>query len=101
MTDWNIEQVWAVLLPFLQKYGKAKKGDMMKLFGDHISEKQLRNYIDQLKTIDWLRSEGIKGQTTYYIGEKYKAESNRINEALRLGLQIQKLGEDLSAGKGG
>jgi len=101
MTDWNIEQVWAVLLPFLQKYGKAKKGDMMKLMGDHISEKQLRNYIDQLKAIDWLRSEGIKGQTTYYIGEKYKAESNRINEALRLGLQIQKLGEDLSAGKGG
>ena len=101
MTDWNIEQVWAVLLLFLQKYGKAKKGDMMKLMGDHISEKQLRNYIDQLKAIDWLRSEGIKGQTTYYIGEKYKAESNRINEALRLGLQIQKLGEDLSAGKGG
>ena len=101
MTDWNIEQVWAVLLPFLQKYGKAKKGDMMKLFGDHISEKQLRNYIDQLKTIDWLRSEGIKGQTTYYIGEKYKAESNRINEALRLGLQIQKLEENLSPRKGG
>lgn len=94
MTDWNKEQVWAVLLPYLKKYGKAKKADMMKLLGDRISEKQLRNYIEELKAAEWLRVEGTKGQTTYHIGDKFKNDQELINKALMLGLdELKKKGE--------
>lgn len=30
-TDWDINQVWAVILPFLQKYGKANAQILRKL----------------------------------------------------------------------
>lgn len=94
MTDWNRDQVWAVLLPYLQKYGKAKKSDMIKLLGDHISDKQLRNYIDELKAVDWIKAEGMKGQTTYYIGDKFKNDQEIMNKAMTIGMEeLKKRGE--------
>ena len=85
MTDWDLNQVWAVLYPFLRKYKKAKKSDMNKLIGEHISDKQLRNIVKQLKDMGWLRSEGVKSQTTYYVGDAYNegdAVTNNMIEAL-------------------
>lgn len=85
MTDWDLNQVWAVLYPFLRKYKKAKKSDMNKLIGEHISDKQLRNIVKQLKDMGWLRSEGVKSQTTYYVGDTYNegdAVTNNMIEAL-------------------
>lgn len=94
MTDWSRDQVWAVLLPYLQKYGKAKKSDMIKLLGDHISDKQLRNYIDELKAVDWIKAEGMKGQTTYYIGDKFKNDQEIMNKAMTIGMEeLKKRGE--------
>lgn len=86
MTDWDLNQVWAVLYPFLRKYKKAKKSDMNKLIGEHISDKQLRNIVKQLKDMGWLKSEGVKSQTTYYVGDAYNegdAVANNMIEALR------------------
>lgn len=54
--------MWAVLLPYLQKYSKAKKSDIIKLLGDNISDKQLYNYIDELKTVNWIKAKGMKGR---------------------------------------
>lgn len=85
MTDWDLNQVWAVLYPFLRKYKKAKKSDMNKLIGEHISDKQLRNIVKQLKDMGWLKSEGVKSQTTYYVGDAYNegdAVTNNMIEAL-------------------
>ena len=48
LTDWDDKQVLAVLIPFLTKYGKAKKGDIAKVIGSHISETQLRRTIERL-----------------------------------------------------
>lgn len=94
MTDWNRNQVWAVLLPYLQKYGKAKKSDMVKLLGDHISDKQLRNYIDELEGIGWLKREGKTVQTTYYIGDKFKEVQETMSKAMTIGLEeMKKRGE--------
>lgn len=94
MTDWNRDQVWAVLLPYLQKYGKAKKSDMVKLLGDHISDKQLRNYIDELEGIGWLKREGKTVQTTYYIGDKFKEVQETMSKAVSIGLEeMKKRGE--------
>ena len=68
-TDWDINQVWAVLHPFMVKYGKAKRADINTLIGTHLSEKQLRNFIEELKQQGKLRAEGGRGYVVYYLGE--------------------------------
>ena len=73
-TDWDIEQVWAVLYPFLQKYGKAKRSEINTLIGNHLSDKQLRNFIDELKRQGRIRAEGGRGYVVYYLGETPKGE---------------------------
>ena len=94
MTDWDSNQVMAVLAPYLMKYGKAKKADIMKIIGTHLSEKRLRTFIDNLVGSGMLKKEGLKSNTTYCLGEKYIRETNIINEALSIGLtQMQKDGK--------
>ena len=87
ITDWNAEQVMAVLGPYLQKYGKAKKSDIVKIVGNHISEKQLRNYLDQLKSIDFIKTEGERGQMVYMLGKSFLDNSDIITKALKIGLK--------------
>ncbi|MDE6855061.1 MAG: hypothetical protein K2J34_01170 [Muribaculaceae bacterium] len=85
-TDWDINQMWAVLCPFLQKYGKAKRGEINKLLGSHISDKQFRNFIDELKAKGFIRTEGERGQMTYSLGDNYTTRNALINKALEIGL---------------
>lgn len=94
VTDWDAEQVLAVLAPYLLKYGKAKKAEIMRIVGEHLSEKQLRKYIDALLDDGMLRKEGERGNTTYYIGDNYIKQANILDEALKIGLsQMQKDGK--------
>ena len=65
-TDWDINQVWAVISPFLQKYGRAKISDLEKLIGSHISEKRLRSYLDTLRKEGQITTEG-KNKYMYYV----------------------------------
>lgn len=65
-TDWDINQVWAVIKPFLKKYGKAKRADLEKLVGSHVSEKQMRSYLDALRKDGRLKTEG-KNKYLYYV----------------------------------
>ena len=37
-TDWDIDQVWAVIKPFLLKYNEAKRAELNTLIGNHVSE---------------------------------------------------------------
>lgn len=65
-TDWDIDQVWAVIKPFLNKYEKAKISDLEKLVGSHVSEKQMRSYLDALRKDGRLKTEG-KNKYLYYV----------------------------------
>lgn len=85
-TDWDINQVWAVLCPFLQKYEKAKRSEINKLLGSHISDKQFRNFMEELKTKGLIRTEGERGQLTYSLGDNYNSQNALINKALEIGL---------------
>lgn len=87
MTDWDMNQVWAVLYPFLLKYGKAKKSDISTLCGNHLSDKQLRKYIDELKAKGMLRTEGERGQMVYMISDSYKENNDIMTKALEIGLK--------------
>ena len=65
-TDWDINQVWAVIQPFLKKYGKAKRADLDKIVGNHVSEKQMRSYLDTFRKDGRLITEG-KNRYLYYV----------------------------------
>ena len=86
MTDWDINQMWAVLCPFLEKYGKVKRSEIKKVLGNHISDKQFRNFIDELKGRGLVRTEGERGQMTYSLGDRYNVQKALINKALEIGL---------------
>lgn len=92
--DWDSDQVMAVLAPYLMKYGKARKADIVKIVGSHLSEKRLRNFLDSLLERGMLRKEGDRGNTVYYLGDKYIRNANILDEAVRIGLsQMQKDGK--------
>lgn len=74
MTDWDIHQVWAVIFPFLKKYGKAKRSDFETLAGSHLSQKQLRKFIDELKDKRWLKTDGERRNMVYMLGDDYKSQ---------------------------
>ena len=65
-TDWDVDQVWAVIQPFLKKYGKARISDFEKLIGSHVSEKQMRSYLEALRKDGRLTTEG-KNRYMYYV----------------------------------
>lgn len=90
MVDWNANQLLAVLAPYLEKYGKAKKSDILKIVGDHISEKQLRTFLDKLKDSELIKTEGEKRQMQYMLGDKYRTNQDIINKAIGIGLKAMK-----------
>ncbi len=95
LVDWNADQLLAVLAPYLEKYGKAKKSDIQKVVGDHVTDKQLRNFLEQLKSLGLIKTEGEKGKMMYMLGEKYKQQSDLLTMALNIGLEVLKGNGDI------
>ena len=90
LVDWNARQLLAVLSPYLEKYGKAKKSDIVKIIGDHISDKQLRNFLNQLKTAGMIKTKGERGQMEYMLGDNYIQNNAILAKALDIGLKTLK-----------
>jgi len=65
LIDWDDEQVWAVLFPYLNKYGKAKKTDISKLLMSHISDSQLRRVIERFTDKGLIIKSGKTVNTVY------------------------------------
>lgn len=90
LVDWNAQQFLAVIAPYLQKYGKAKKNEIANIVGNHITDKQLRGFLDQLRAIGFIETEGERGQMVYMLGEGYYKNNDIINKALNIGLAALK-----------
>ncbi|MCI9043180.1 MAG: ATP-dependent DNA helicase RecG [Muribaculaceae bacterium] len=87
LTDWDDKQVLAVLIPFLTKYGKAKKGDIAKVIGSHISETQLRRTIERLSEPNGpLIKTGRTTNTVYSLSPAFLGQMDLLNEATKIGL---------------
>ncbi len=87
LTDWDDQQVLAVLLPFLTKYGKAKKADISRVIGSHLSETQLRRIIERLSQPGGpLVKTGKTTNTVYSISPLFRGQMNLLQEATRIGL---------------
>lgn len=90
LVDWNVEQFLAVLSPYLAKYKKAKKADIVKIVGDHITEKQLRSYLSQLRKEGIIKTEGSKRYTSYMLDENYILNNELRNRAISIGMKTKK-----------
>lgn len=90
LTDWDANQVWAVLFPYLQKYGSAKKPDIVRIVGNHVSDKQLRTILDNLKKMGMIVTKGERNLTTYHISDQYSKSQNLMIKAMRIGLDKMK-----------
>lgn len=95
LTDWDDQQVLAVLLPFLTKYGKAKKSDIAGVIGSHISETQLRRIIERLsKPGGPLIKAGKTTNTVYSLSPEFRGQMSLLQEATRIGLTHILKGQD-------
>lgn len=87
LTDWDDRQVFAVLLPFLTKYGKAKKSDIARVIGSHISETQLRRIIERLSQPGGpLVKSGKTTNMVYSLSSEFRGQMDLLHEATRIGL---------------
>lgn len=88
LTDWDDEQIWNVLFRYLKKYGTAKKTDIAKLIGQHISDSQLRRLLERLSEgpNPPLIKEGKTRNLTYSLSKDYLGQVDLLNEATRRGL---------------
>ena len=88
LTDWDYEQIWSVLFRYLKKYGTAKKTDIAKLIGQHISDSQLRRLLERLSEgpNPPLIKEGKTRNLTYSLSKDYLGQVDLLNEATRRGL---------------
>lgn len=88
LTDWDDEQIWSVLFRYLKKYGTAKKTDIAKLIGQHISDSQLRRLLERLSDgpNPPLIKEGKTRNLTYSLSKDYLGQVDLLNEATRRGL---------------
>lgn len=84
LVDWDARQLLAVLSPYLEKYKKAKKSDIVKIIGDHISDKQLRNFLNQLKALGMIKTDGERGQMVYMLGDNYIQNNEIIAKAINM-----------------
>lgn len=95
LTDWDDQQVLAVLLPFLTKYGKAKKADIAGIIGSHISETQLRRTIERLsKPGGPLVKTGKTINTVYSLSPEFRDQMSLLHKATRIGLTHILKGQD-------
>lgn len=90
LVDWTKEQFFAVLAPYLQKYGEAKKADILKMVGDHISEKLFRTYINQLRKEKMIKTLGEKNKMVYMLGDEYLLRNVIRKRAISLGMETLK-----------
>lgn len=86
LTDWDEDQAFNVVRPYLEKYGKIKMGEIVCLFEGRLTRKQTRKVVDKLVERKWLNVEG-KGSGTYYIlSPAYEENVKILQKAMNIGL---------------
>lgn len=87
-TDWDINQVWAILCPFLHKYGKAKRADINKLIGTHLSDKQLRKFLEDLRAKGLVETNGARSHMTYQLSSELIISDEQPYKIIEAGLSL-------------
>lgn len=88
LTNWDEEQAFNVIRPYLQKYGKIKMGDMVCLFEGQLTRKQIRIIVEKLLEQKILKSEGERKGAYYTIAPDYSKRIKIMEEAVKRGLDV-------------
>jgi len=88
--DWNIDQFTNVIIPYLEKYGTAKRAELNKIVGSHISDKMMRTYIERLRELHIIDKRGQTSGLEYFLTDNYKSQMDVIRKALNIGLNKMK-----------
>ncbi len=86
-SDWNLDQMLALAMPFLVKYKSARMGDFVKLFSGHMTRRQVREYVQKLIGLKILIPEGSGAGTRYKLSESFRKSDEIIGKALKIGLK--------------
>ena len=86
-SDWNLQQMVSIILPYLKRYGKAKMGDFVNLLDGHLTRRQVRVYIQQMVEHGILDQTGKGSGTSKNKSENYKKNSELIDKALDIGFK--------------
>lgn len=93
-SDWDLPQMSSIVLPYINRYKKAKMGDFVKLLDGHLTRRQVRVYIQQMVEQGILEQSGKGSGTLYRISENYKRDTELFDRALLIGLEeLKKRGE--------
>lgn len=83
----GIRVLTSKVILFLTKYGKAKKSDIARVIGSHISETQLRRIIERLSQPGGpLIKSGKTTNTVYSLSPGFRGQMDLLQEAARIGL---------------
>jgi len=100
MTDWDYQQMWAVFLPFLEKYTEATKNDINKLFGGRVSDRQIRSFLEVLKNKGAVEQVGENRWTKYRLTKTFIKQKDLYNKALEIGMaELSKRGKNTNDGE--
>lgn len=80
-------QVLNTILQFLSKEGKAKMKDLVGLFEDKLSRKQVRFRVDKFVSNKILEQQGEGSTSTYKLSADYIKQIEVISEALNIGMK--------------
>lgn len=86
-SDWNLDQMLALTMPFLVKYKTARMGDFVNLFSGHMTRRQVREYVQKLVGLKILLPEGVGAGTRYKLSEAFRKSDELIGKALEIGLK--------------
>lgn len=90
LVDWNPNKVFAVIAPFLKKYGKAKIADIRRIVGGQLSDKQLRSILNKLTSEHLITTSGTTNHTVYMLDERCMKNGEILSESLQIGIQTMK-----------
>lgn len=91
-SDWDFEQVLALVAPYLLKYKTAKMGDFVKLLEGHMTRRQVRLYVQKFIEHNILIPNGIGSGTRYVLSEEYQQRKELLEKALAIGLRALRAG---------
>lgn len=80
-------QVLSTILQYLSKEEKAKMKEIVNLFNDRLTRRQVRARVDKFILDKTLEREGEGQAATYIIGENYIKRMSVLSEAINIGMK--------------
>jgi len=88
--DWDISQFANVVIPYLERYGTAKRAELNKVVGSHVSDKMMRTYIERLREQGVIDKRGQTSDREYFLTDNYKSRIEVLRKAITVGLNKMK-----------